>query len=121
MAVCWGLNESGRASPPEGETFASISSGGAHTCGLREDGVAVCWGFDAFGQASPPEGDTFASISSGFGYSCGLWVDGAAVCWGNYREGQASPPEGENLRVCQQRGVPYLRVTGRRRGGVLGP
>ena len=36
------------------KAFASIGSGGRHTCGLREDGAAVCWGADGEGQASPP-------------------------------------------------------------------
>ena len=43
-AVCWGSNEDGQSSPPEGETFTNISSGAFHTCGLREDGATECWG-----------------------------------------------------------------------------
>ena len=38
-AVCWGLDSHGMTSPPEGETFAAISSGDRHTCGLRLDGT----------------------------------------------------------------------------------
>ena len=36
--VCWGGDEYGQSSPPEGETFAVITGGRNHTCGLREDG-----------------------------------------------------------------------------------
>ena len=44
--------DSGRA---EGE-FASVSAGGAHTCGVRLDGSVACWGDDGFGKSTPPEG-----------------------------------------------------------------
>ena len=36
------------------EQFAAISSGHAHTCGLRADGTPVCWGRNDSEQASPP-------------------------------------------------------------------
>jgi hypothetical protein len=59
-----------------------ISSGGNHTCGLREDGSVVCWGNNDDGQPSPPVGETFEAISSGVAGSCGLRKDGAVMCWG---------------------------------------
>ena len=101
--VCWGAEEGdstgGRggysligfdqSSPPEGEVFVSINSGGFHTCGLREDGSVICWGVEVeehsylgVGQTSPPESERFVSISSGWNHSCGLREDGTAVCWG---------------------------------------
>ena len=81
---------------------AYLSSGFAHTCGLRADGSAVCWGgeFGADeGPAHPPPGERFVSISSGYVHSCGLRADGAAVCWGAAAQdyGQAAPPRGERL------------------------
>ena len=54
-AFCWGQDDSGQASPPDGERFSAISCGAWHTCGIREDGRAVCWGLDSYGQASPPQ------------------------------------------------------------------
>ncbi len=35
--VCWGNDENGQATPPEG-SFDSVSVGEAHTCGVRSDG-----------------------------------------------------------------------------------
>ena len=49
---CWGSNRFGKATPPDGE-FASVSAGGAHTCGVRTDGSVECWGSNGSGQATP--------------------------------------------------------------------
>ena len=56
---CWGSNEDGEATPPEGE-FASVSAGGYHTCGVRTDGSVECWGDNRFRQATPPPASTSA-------------------------------------------------------------
>ena len=95
--VCWGKDEYGQASPPEGERFVSASSGGDHTCALRADGSAVCWGKDEYGQASPPEGERFVSISNGWEFTCALRLDGSLVCWGDNGGGRASPPQNERF------------------------
>lgn len=84
-------------SPPEGERFAAISSGAAHSCALRKDGSAVCWGEGiAYGQITAPEDERFAAISSGLRYTCALRVDGTPICWDPnggpmQSEGKASP------------------------------
>ena len=41
-------------------SFASVSAGGEHTCGVKEDGTVACWGRNFDGNATPPEG-RFAS------------------------------------------------------------
>ena len=42
--ACWGSNEYGKATPPEGK-FKSVSSGDHGSCGiLREESAVVCWG-----------------------------------------------------------------------------
>lgn len=76
-------------------TFASVSVGGIHTCGVAAGGVAYCWGWNTRGQlgdgSSGTErwlpirvvGDTrFAALSAGDRYTCGLTAGGAAYCWG---------------------------------------
>ena len=72
--ACWGDDEDGQATPPEGR-FASVSAGSNHTCGVRQDGSVACWGqyyaslFSEIGRPLPigqvtPDG-RFASVSTG--------------------------------------------------------
>ena len=81
-------------------TFASVSTGFAHTCGVTRSDVAWCWGTDAAGldrgQYSYANlvptlvrgGLAFARISAGFQHTCGLTTTGAAYCWGSGDLGQ---------------------------------
>ena len=86
---------SGDADQQTGVRGDTISAGGHHTCGLREDGTAMCWGKDIEGRISPPNDERFTVISAGNWHTCGLREDGEAVCWGNNRDGRASPPRDE--------------------------
>ena len=96
--VCWGDDEWGQASPPDGERLTSISAADNHTCGLREDGTPVCWGSNTYGQSGPPTGESLTQISSRYNHTCGLRTDGTVTCWGLNEQGQASPPPGEVFR-----------------------
>jgi alpha-tubulin suppressor-like RCC1 family protein len=112
-AYCWGTNESGelgdgstswRSSTPVsvagGITFASVTAGRNHACGLTSAGAAYCWGYNLFGQlgdgsttarATPVAvagGLTFSSVTAGGWHTCGLTSGGAAYCWGANEFGQ---------------------------------
>lgn len=63
VGFCWGSNEFGQLgngavggnsdTPVQvagGLTFAFISAGGDHTCGITTSGAAYCWGDNAFAQ-----------------------------------------------------------------------
>ena len=122
--VCWGNDDFGQSSPPDGERFVwntdgslpveplspyiDVSAGYYHACALRADGAAVCWGAGKtivlnenplvhLGQASSPGAERFVSISSGGWHTCGLRADGKAVCWGYSVDGRTIPPEGERF------------------------
>jgi alpha-tubulin suppressor-like RCC1 family protein len=125
-AFCWGSNERGQLgagttggftdTPVQvlgGLTFASISAGGDHTCGVTTGGAAYCWGSNFDGQLgngatggfsatpSPVAGGlSFSRISAstgtrstdaensplkitGAGHTCGLTTNGAVYCWGD--------------------------------------
>ena len=66
--ACWGTNfvrqwnketgapeqvYGGQTDAPPGR-FSAVSTGGAHTCGLREDGSIECWGDNGSGQSDAP-------------------------------------------------------------------
>ncbi len=111
---CWGTNfagqlgsgalgDSARAPVPVAgsATFASLSVGGAHVCGLTADGIAYCWGSNASGETGtgavsqsvpvPTPVQTtlrFTQISAeGVGpfanSTCGLSNAGEVWCWGD--------------------------------------
>ena len=109
QAYCWGYGNSGRlgngsvsdqltpvAVTQSGITFASISVGSTHNCGMTSGGQAYCWGDDAgYGkmgngllsdQTTPVAvtqgGVTFASISAGASHTCASTSGGQAYCWG---------------------------------------
>ena len=115
-AYCWGGNGSGqlgdgtmtsRSSPvlvqaPAGVSFAAVTAGAAHTCGVTAAGTAYCWGDNGFGQlgdgtttsqSSPvlvqaPPGVRFAAVTGGVADTCGVTAAGIAYCWGRNLEGQ---------------------------------
>jgi len=116
-AYCWGANNSGQlgnagdnfweATPVAvsgGLTFASVSAGFDHTCGVTTGGAAYCWGYNGYGElgngtstssttpVAVSGGLTFAMISAGngsvIGVTCGVTTSGAAYCWGDNSQGE---------------------------------
>ena len=107
---CWGDNTTGqvgdgttttRFSPvavalPAGETsWAALSAGYQHTCGVAISGTAYCWGANTYGQLGDatttsklaPTPVTFgimwATVVAGVRHTCGLDTFGTAYCWGD--------------------------------------
>jgi alpha-tubulin suppressor-like RCC1 family protein len=121
-AYCWGHNNLGQLGNGSTDsatgyvrttptvvagalTFASVSVGYGHNCGVTSTGAAYCWGWNAYGQLGDSSRDsstgymhttptpvagglTFAVLSAGLDHTCGLTSSGAAYCWGNNTSGQ---------------------------------
>jgi alpha-tubulin suppressor-like RCC1 family protein len=78
-----------------GLTFATVSAGWQHACGVTISGAAYCWGDNQSGElcngftrcaATPVAvagGLTFATVGAGADYTCGLTTSGIAYCWGS--------------------------------------
>ena len=113
-AYCWGINDEGElgngttslvGSPAPvavsgGLTFAAVSAGEGHSCGLTTGGAAYCWGDNSYGQlgngstassntpVAVSGGLTFAAVSARIDHTCALTTAGAAYCWGRNGGGQ---------------------------------
>ena len=153
---CWGLNSFGQLGVPVASTpacaaaldpvnngkqcsptvvpasgglsFASVSVGFRHTCGLARDGRAYCWGRFNEGQLGigptdnsekstplPVSGGlTFSSISVGFGYTCGVTTTGQGYCWGNNSEGELGngTRDVKNVPTLVAGGLTFSSITG---------
>lgn len=106
-AYCWGLNEAGkvgdgtsgnvRTSPTPvagGVTFAAITLGDFHACGLTTAGAAYCWGWNFTGPLGDGTNDhhftpapvagglTFTSIEAGGVQTCAVATNSTTYCWG---------------------------------------
>jgi len=87
--------------PPAGLTFAAVSAGGDHTCGVTTSGAAYCWGVNSYGELGDGTIDTtrttpvlvsgglsFAAVDAGANHTCGVTTSGVAYCWGDNSYGQ---------------------------------
>ena len=123
-AYCWGDGDFGQNGngdttaapaptpvPVAGRlTFAAVSAGGGHSCGVTTTGVAYCWGVNPVGQlgagtSTGPEqctssglnavsyacstvpiavagGLIFKTVIAADGHTCGVTTSGAPYCWG---------------------------------------
>jgi alpha-tubulin suppressor-like RCC1 family protein len=107
LAYCWGGNwnaqlgvgptVSSTATPLPvigGMSFASISAGEAHTCGVTRSGSLYCWGanYDAqlgtgdlrdVNEPVPVASNlSFSAVGGGFVHTCAIDAGGSAYCWG---------------------------------------
>ncbi len=110
VVECWGSDDFGEATPPEG-VFTQVVASVDFSCGLRPTGEVECWGGGSAGRHSkvvaPREKLVFVDAGWGgndgpwpfedwdmnnypnlsgwhdWGYSCGLRENGSLLCWGN--------------------------------------
>jgi Bacterial Ig-like domain (group 2)/Regulator of chromosome condensation (RCC1) repeat len=118
-AYCWGTNGNGQLgvgdstgrnvpTPVAGNlSFAQLSVGEYHTCGLTTAGDAYCWGANAtvsgynslgalgvgdtlnrYAPTAVLAGLKFKQIEAGWGTTCAVTVAGDAYCWGRNELGE---------------------------------
>lgn len=77
-------------------TWAAVSTGQHHTCGVTTTGKGYCWGANGVGQLGIGQTSNYGElvpvavagdhrwtyIDAGLHFACGLDTDGAAWCWG---------------------------------------
>ncbi|MDD5134204.1 MAG: hypothetical protein PHP01_02180 [Phycisphaerae bacterium] len=95
--VGWGDNSSHQATPPAGNDFVAIATGGQYSLALKSDSSIVGWGDNHYGQATSPIGNDFVAIAAGGEHSLALKSDGSIVGWGWNDFGQATVPEGNDF------------------------
>lgn len=116
-ALCWGDNFNGQLGTPmldeqvrhqpiqvAGITrFSSVATGGAHTCGLLQDGDVLCWGWNKYGQVGNGVGGNARdvlmpspiitllevnSVAVGATHMCAGTANSMVQCWGDNSIGQ---------------------------------
>lgn len=116
-ALCWGDNFNGQLGNPvlneqvrhdpirvAGITrFVSLSAGGAHTCGLLQDGDVLCWGWNQYGQVGNGTGGVARdvltpapvitlqdvnSVAVSTSHACAGIQTNTVTCWGDNSIGQ---------------------------------
>ena len=106
MLVACSADSAGTAEDPTSPTpvpltFASVSAGGKHTCGVTTSSDAYCWGANHARQLGTGGfsdqilvptlvvgGLTFQSASAARFHTCGLTQSGDAYCWGPNEHGE---------------------------------
>ncbi|MBK6764292.1 MAG: hypothetical protein IPG68_13930 [Micrococcales bacterium] len=151
-AWCWGWDTDGAAGDGDdgqgneyspvavagGHTFAALTTGDLHTCGLDTAGVAWCWGYDGQGQVGDGDdgqGDEYSpvavaggtrswSLTAGYRHTCGVDPAGAAWGWGACSFGSLSfSPVAVavgHIHDPDRLKQPHVRGRHRREGVVLG-
>jgi hypothetical protein len=77
---------------PTAVVTSTVSAGGFHSCGVKDNNEVFCWGYDGSNQVSDGPPVSFTQISAGDSHTCGLKTDNTAICWGENGSGQSTPP-----------------------------
>lgn len=115
----WGLERPPEIPPATG-TWRAVTSGGRHTCGIRDDGTLWCWGSDEFGQIAVDDRDstvpvqigasTWLEVSGRGSHTCAIAEDGSLWCWGDNNYNQLGVGNGGHAGLNRIAGGPWAHV-----------
>ena len=93
--ACWGANDFGKSTPPQGK-FMAVTAGEDFACAIRKnDNAIACWGHDgSYGYTNSPRGE-FTAIDAGRTHTCAIRTNGKIACWGDWGHGRTDPPKGQ--------------------------
>lgn len=80
-----------------GQLRTSISTGYAHTLGLKKDGTVVATGSTMFGRCDVTDWRNIVSVAAGGYHSVGLKADGTVVAVGNVEYGECDVQHWSNI------------------------
>ena len=78
-AVCWGRDDAGQATAPEG-SFLQVDVAAFNSCGLTTDGAVVMWG----DQESPALETTYQAIALGYSAGMAIETSGDLAVWDSF-------------------------------------
>ena len=114
-------------------TFARVSTGGSHSCGVTTDHRAYCWGDNLHGQlgnGTSGSGDhprpiavagglRFLLVDAGATHTCGVTTDNRAYCWGDNSRGSLGLGSDTGPELCPDVGIPCSTIPVAVAGGRL--
>ncbi len=80
---CWGNNNNGQSTVPNGLIAKQIALGLKHSCAIKFDNTVECWGNNNNGQSTVPNGLIAKQIALGLNHSCAIKFDNTVECWGD--------------------------------------
>jgi hypothetical protein len=113
---CWGRDDQGQASPPDGSAFEKVAVSSrnyrdwrGYSCALDADGMAACWGQEMSDwelvppvPLTPPDPGPYIDISISVSHNsfvCAVRTDGTVTCWGGWRNMGSKVPAGSFKQV----------------------
>ncbi len=130
-AVCQGNGTDGRLGAPgdlprtervlANGSWANLTAGRAHTCGVNDTGQLLCWGSNVTGEigqeSGVPMADTpvavgndvdWVKVSAFWEHTCGLKRSGNVRCWGQNEQSQLGNPDAGAQVFGQGQAYPQL-------------
>jgi hypothetical protein len=92
---CWGIQDSGRTTPPSGSNWTKVVTATSHACAIDNSANLSCWGLNTDGQTDVIAG-LYTDVAPGDQHTCAITTSGSLRCWGRSTFNRTSPPSGSD-------------------------